>query len=66
MPLIWTSGYLGRALVVMETVCSEVTDVKLSKEVVSIYKDNMLNDWNDGGLFDVISLTTTQMMLLIS
>ncbi|KAA0714487.1 28S ribosomal protein S27, mitochondrial [Triplophysa tibetana] len=34
MPLIWTSGYLGRALVVMETVCSEVTDVKLSKEVL--------------------------------
>lgn len=40
MPLIWTPGYLGRALVVMETVCSDITDVKLSKEVVSIYKDN--------------------------
>lgn len=34
MPLIWTSGYLGRALVVMETVCSDSRDVKLSKEVL--------------------------------
>ncbi|XP_065104153.1 small ribosomal subunit protein mS27 [Paramisgurnus dabryanus] len=34
MPLIWTSGYLGRALVVMESVCSESRDVKLSKEVL--------------------------------
>lgn len=34
MPLIWTSGYLGRALVIMETVCSDSRDVKLSKEVL--------------------------------
>lgn len=33
MPLIWTSGYLGRALGIMETVC-DITDVKLSKEVL--------------------------------
>lgn len=36
MPLIWTSGYLGRALAVMDAVCSDLRDVKLSEEVVRI------------------------------
>ncbi|KAL1268958.1 hypothetical protein QQF64_031247 [Cirrhinus molitorella] len=33
MPLIWTSGYLGRALAVMNAVC-DFRDVKLSEEVL--------------------------------
>ncbi|XP_050974166.1 28S ribosomal protein S27, mitochondrial [Labeo rohita] len=33
MPLIWTSGYLGRALSVMNAVC-DFRDVKLSEEVL--------------------------------
>ncbi|XP_036434697.1 28S ribosomal protein S27, mitochondrial [Colossoma macropomum] len=34
MPLIWTPGYLGRSLAVMERVCSDAGDLKLSKEVL--------------------------------
>uniref|UniRef100_A0A9J7XS25 Small ribosomal subunit protein mS27 n=1 Tax=Cyprinus carpio carpio TaxID=630221 RepID=A0A9J7XS25_CYPCA len=46
MPLIWTSGYLGRALAVMDAVC-DFRDVKLSEEVLNhveeILKDLSVN-----------------------
>ncbi|KAG1930277.1 28S ribosomal protein S27, mitochondrial [Pimephales promelas] len=34
MPLMWTPGYLGRALAVMDTVCRHFTHVRLSEEVL--------------------------------
>ncbi|KAG9270640.1 28S ribosomal protein S27, mitochondrial [Astyanax mexicanus] len=34
MPLIWTLGYLGRSLAVMERVCTDTGDLKLSTEVL--------------------------------
>ncbi|XP_026124679.1 28S ribosomal protein S27, mitochondrial [Carassius auratus] len=42
MPLIWTSGYLGRALAVMNTVC-DFRDVKLSEEVLD-HVEKILRD----------------------
>lgn len=36
MPLMWTPGYLGKGLVVMERVCSDAGDLKLCKEIVSM------------------------------
>lgn len=39
MPLLWTHGYLGRALAVMErVVAAPGGDVKLSKDTVRIEK----------------------------
>ncbi|KAI4894668.1 hypothetical protein NFI96_001854 [Prochilodus magdalenae] len=43
MPLIWTPGYLGRALAVMESVCSHAGDLKLSKEVLD-YLQSVLQE----------------------
>ncbi|XP_066500146.1 28S ribosomal protein S27, mitochondrial [Hoplias malabaricus] len=43
MPLIWTPGYLGRSLAVMEKVCSDAGDVKLSKEVLD-YLQKILHE----------------------
>uniref|UniRef100_A0A8C2EEX8 Small ribosomal subunit protein mS27 n=1 Tax=Cyprinus carpio TaxID=7962 RepID=A0A8C2EEX8_CYPCA len=40
MPLIWTSGYLGRALAVMDAVC-DFRDVKLSEEVVQVFLNQL-------------------------
>ncbi|XP_017324420.1 28S ribosomal protein S27, mitochondrial [Ictalurus punctatus] len=34
MPLMWTPGYLGKGLVVMERVCSDAGDLKLCKEIL--------------------------------
>ncbi|XDV49686.1 hypothetical protein PO909_018890 [Leuciscus waleckii] len=34
MPLMWTSGYLARALALINTVCCDFTHVKLSQEVL--------------------------------
>ncbi|XP_056097921.1 28S ribosomal protein S27, mitochondrial [Rhinichthys klamathensis goyatoka] len=34
MPLMWTSGYLRRALAVMDSVCRHFTHVRLSEEVL--------------------------------
>ncbi|KAF4110409.1 28S ribosomal protein S27, mitochondrial [Onychostoma macrolepis] len=42
MPLIWTSGYLGRALAVMDAVC-DFRDVKLSEEVLD-HVEKILQD----------------------
>ncbi|XP_067270677.1 28S ribosomal protein S27, mitochondrial [Pseudorasbora parva] len=43
MPLIWTSGYLGRAVAVMDAVCSNFRDVKLSEEVLD-HVEKILQD----------------------
>ncbi|XP_051950962.1 28S ribosomal protein S27, mitochondrial [Xyrauchen texanus] len=43
MPLTWTSGYLGRALDIMNTVCADFRDVKLSKEVLE-FVENVLTE----------------------
>lgn len=43
MPLIWTSGYLGRALAVMDAVCSDFRDIKLSEEVLD-HVEKILQD----------------------
>ncbi|KAL7828478.1 hypothetical protein SRHO_G00321120 [Serrasalmus rhombeus] len=43
MPLIWTPGYLGRSLAVMERVCSDAGDLKLSKEVLE-YMQKVLQE----------------------
>uniref|UniRef100_A0A673G3F0 Mitochondrial ribosomal protein S27 n=1 Tax=Sinocyclocheilus rhinocerous TaxID=307959 RepID=A0A673G3F0_9TELE len=42
MPLIWTSGYLGRALAVMDAVC-DFRDIKLSEEVLD-HVEKILQD----------------------
>ncbi|KAB5567545.1 hypothetical protein PHYPO_G00233990 [Pangasianodon hypophthalmus] len=34
MPLMWTTGYLSKGLVVMERVCSDAGDLKLCKETL--------------------------------
>uniref|UniRef100_A0A672Z8M0 Small ribosomal subunit protein mS27 n=1 Tax=Sphaeramia orbicularis TaxID=375764 RepID=A0A672Z8M0_9TELE len=43
MPLLWTHGYLGRALAVMEQVAAEPGDVKLSKDILD-YVSNILQE----------------------
>ncbi|XP_056145424.1 28S ribosomal protein S27, mitochondrial isoform X2 [Lampris incognitus] len=39
MPLMWTHGYLGRALAIMERVAAASTDVRLSKDAVDCLND---------------------------
>ncbi|KAI5614089.1 28S ribosomal protein S27, mitochondrial [Silurus asotus] len=34
MPLMWTPGYLGKGLAVMERVCNDAGDMKLCKEIL--------------------------------
>ncbi|XP_062854345.1 28S ribosomal protein S27, mitochondrial [Trichomycterus rosablanca] len=41
MPLMWTPGYLGRSLAVMERVCSDAGNLKLAQEVLD-YVQNVL------------------------
>ncbi|KAJ8287003.1 hypothetical protein GJAV_G00045900 [Gymnothorax javanicus] len=43
MPLVWTPGYLNRALAVMENVCAGPEGVKLSEEVLD-YLEGVLRD----------------------
>uniref|UniRef100_A0A4W4F7F4 Small ribosomal subunit protein mS27 n=1 Tax=Electrophorus electricus TaxID=8005 RepID=A0A4W4F7F4_ELEEL len=43
MPLIWTPGYFSRSLAVMERVCSDAGDLRLSKEVLDTVQE-MLQD----------------------
>ncbi|XP_071750913.2 small ribosomal subunit protein mS27 [Centroberyx gerrardi] len=43
MPLIWSHGYLGRALAVMERVAAAPGDVKLSKDTLD-YLNGLLQD----------------------
>ncbi|XP_071394610.1 small ribosomal subunit protein mS27 [Centroberyx affinis] len=43
MPLIWSHGYLGRALAVMERVAAAPGDVKLSKDALD-YLNGLLQD----------------------
>lgn len=43
MPLIWTPGYLGQSLAVMEKVCTDTGDLKLSTEVLD-YLQNILQE----------------------
>lgn len=47
MPLMWTTGYLSKGLVVMEQVCNDAGDLKLCKEIVSMwYSLNCTHLWN--------------------
>ncbi|XP_076859674.1 small ribosomal subunit protein mS27 [Brachyhypopomus gauderio] len=43
MPLIWTPGYFSQSLAVMERVCSDAGDLRLSKEVLDAVH-NMLQE----------------------
>ncbi|KAK3540577.1 hypothetical protein QTP70_034321 [Hemibagrus guttatus] len=43
LPLMWTTGYLSKGLVVMERVCNDAGDMKICKEILD-YMQEMLQD----------------------
>ncbi|XP_072537086.1 small ribosomal subunit protein mS27 [Salminus brasiliensis] len=59
MPLIWTPGYLGRSLAVMERVCSDAADLKLSKEVLD-YLDKILQELSSTPSSETVEESATE------